>query len=186
MLMRTVDPTITHDEVQQILIDTAVDLGTPGFDHSFGHGRVDAFQALLAVKARLGEPGDVNADESVNEADREALEALLNVEWGQVSYNARADLNHDGFIDAADLDLFDEILPPACLADFVTLATFEPPGDGEVDGGDLAFMLGEWGNNPGSIADIVSDTFEPPGDGMVNGFDLAALLFGWGPCPGGN
>jgi hypothetical protein len=59
---------------------------------------------------------------------------------------------------------------------------FNPPGDGSVDGFDLAFMLGEWGPNPGSPADLVGDDFLPPPDGNVDGFDLAFMLGEWGRC----
>lgn len=69
------------------------------------------------------------------------------------------------------------------LADFVSSGTFLPPGDGKVDGADLAYMLGEWGSTPGSIADIVgSVTFLPPADNTVDGADLAYLLGAWGQC----
>jgi hypothetical protein len=68
------------------------------------------------------------------------------------------------------------------IADFVSSDTFQPPPDGNVDGADLAFLLGEWGINPGSPADIVSnDTFEPPPDGVVDAADLAFLLGEWSP-----
>ena len=48
-------------------------------------------------------------------------------------------------------------------------------GDGDVDSGDLAVLLGNWGPNAGPAADI-------NGDGMVNAADLAVLLGTWGPC----
>ena len=70
-----------------------------------------------------------------------------------------------------------------CLADFVSSDTFQPPGDGTVDAADLAFLLGEWGPNPGSPADMVSSkTFQPPPDGVVDAADLAFLLGEWGVC----
>jgi hypothetical protein len=72
-----------------------------------------------------------------------------------------------------------------CLGDLVTSATFQPPPDGQVDGADLAFLLGEWGavSGGGSPADIVtSATFQPPPDGLVDGADLAVLLGAWGAC----
>jgi len=70
-----------------------------------------------------------------------------------------------------------------CLGDLVDNATFQPPPDGQVDGADLAFLLSEWGVNPGSLADIVSNaTFQPPPDGLVDGADLAAMLGAWGAC----
>jgi hypothetical protein len=61
---------------------------------------------------------------------------------------------------------------------------FLPPPDGTVDGVDLAVLLGEWGANPGSPADVVGLDFHPPPDGNVDGADLAILLGAWGPCPG--
>lgn len=70
-----------------------------------------------------------------------------------------------------------------CLADIVDTNTFLPPGDGVVDGADLAYLLGEWGDNPGSPADFVdSATFAPPPDDLVDGADLAVLLGAWGEC----
>jgi hypothetical protein len=70
-----------------------------------------------------------------------------------------------------------------CLGDFVSSATFQPPPDGQVDAADLAFLLGEWGANPGSPADMVtSATFQPPPDGVVDAADLAVLLGAWGAC----
>lgn len=75
------------------------------------------------------------------------------------------------------------VIESLCPADFVTNATFQPPGDGQVDGADLAYLLGDWGINPGSLADIVTNaTFQPPPDGVVDGADLAVLLGAWGPC----
>jgi hypothetical protein len=70
-----------------------------------------------------------------------------------------------------------------CIGDTVSNATFAPPPDGVVDGADLAFLLGEWGPNPGSPADTVSSiSFAPPPDGVVDGADLAVLLGNWGVC----
>ncbi len=70
-----------------------------------------------------------------------------------------------------------------CMGDFVSNVTFGPPGDGVVDGADLAALLGQWGPNAGSFADIVSSgTFNPPPDGVVDAADLAAVLANWGAC----
>jgi hypothetical protein len=72
---------------------------------------------------------------------------------------------------------------PPCLGDMVTTTTFQPPGDGLINGADLAYLLGAWGVNPGSLADLVSSTtFQPPPDGVVDGADLAVLLGAWGGC----
>ncbi len=56
---------------------------------------------------------------------------------------------------------------PDCLGDI--------DHDGDTDAGDLARLLGNWGNNdPNSDLD---------GDGLVGQADLAILLGQWGPCP---
>jgi hypothetical protein len=90
--------------------------------------------------------------------------------------------NHDAAIEWVE----DNLAPGgagSCLGDVVSSATFQPPPDGVVDAADLAFLLGEWGANPGSPADFVSSaTFAPPPDGIVDAADLAALLGAWGPC----
>ncbi|MCZ6651493.1 MAG: hypothetical protein O7D91_00475 [Planctomycetota bacterium] len=48
-------------------------------------------------------------------------------------------------------------------------------GDGTVDSGDLAILLGNWGSCEGCPADLNCD-------GEVDGADLAILLGNWGPC----
>jgi hypothetical protein len=96
-----------------------------------------------------------------------------------------ADCAEDGgeFFPETDCDSVNCSVSP-CPADTVSSATFQPPPDGEVDAADLAFLLGEWGINPGSPADTVtSATFAPPPDGMVDAADLAFLLGEWGTCP---
>jgi subtilisin family serine protease len=40
---------LTPDDIRTILRDTAVDLGTPGFDNSYGYGRVDALAAYESL-----------------------------------------------------------------------------------------------------------------------------------------
>ena len=72
---------------------------------------------------------------------------------------------------------------PPCLGDIATSATFQPPGDGQVNAADLAYLLGAWGVNAGSPADLVTTaTFAPPPDGIVDAADLAVLLGAWGGC----
>jgi len=50
-LVRSLDPTLTADEVRAILAETADDLGPAGWDDRFGHGRINAEAALLAAGA---------------------------------------------------------------------------------------------------------------------------------------
>lgn len=105
----------------------------------------------------------------------------------KLRFVARDLTNNGGSIVEAGVDDFElrfvdcEVV--SCTGDLVDTNTFTPPGDGMVDGADLAYLLGEWGRNPGSLADIVdTDTFLPPPDGVVDGADLAVLLGAWGGC----
>ena len=48
-LMKSVDPGLTPSGARLALVSTAVDLGTPGFDETFGWGLIDAARAVRAV-----------------------------------------------------------------------------------------------------------------------------------------
>ncbi len=48
-LIRSIDDTLTQNEVQQAIKETAVDIGILGWDVQFGHGRIDARAALDLV-----------------------------------------------------------------------------------------------------------------------------------------
>ena len=48
-LVMAARPTLSSADVEKLLISTAVDLGTPGRDPYYGHGRVDAHAAVLAA-----------------------------------------------------------------------------------------------------------------------------------------
>ena len=45
-LVWSIDDTLSPDQVQQVIEAAAVDIGTPGRDKQFGHGRIDARAAL--------------------------------------------------------------------------------------------------------------------------------------------
>lgn len=49
-------------------------------------------------------------------------------------------------------------------------------GDGVINGADLSYILGSWGECEGCNTDL-------NGDGIVNGADLAIILGLWGDCP---
>jgi type VII secretion-associated serine protease mycosin len=51
-LVWSVSPSLSNDQVEQVIEETAVDLGNPGRDDVFGHGRIDAYAAL--VRASCG------------------------------------------------------------------------------------------------------------------------------------
>ncbi|MCP3869984.1 MAG: S8 family serine peptidase [Gammaproteobacteria bacterium] len=53
-LMRASNPNVDVITIKQVLMDTAVDLGTAGEDNTYGHGFVDAYAAVLAVMGGVG------------------------------------------------------------------------------------------------------------------------------------
>jgi len=48
-LIWSMDPTLTNDEVQNLIEQTADDLGAPGKDQDYGWGRINAYTALLTL-----------------------------------------------------------------------------------------------------------------------------------------
>ena len=53
-LVMAANPNLTNDEVEGILEATALDLGAPGKDSVYGHGRIDAQAAVTAAKMTPG------------------------------------------------------------------------------------------------------------------------------------
>jgi len=56
-LVMSADATLTPDEIEQVIEDSADDLGANGWDEHYGHGRVNAAAAVLAVVGG-SPPGD--------------------------------------------------------------------------------------------------------------------------------
>jgi subtilisin family serine protease len=53
-LMRAANPDLDVTTIKQILMDTAVDLGVAGEDNTYGHGFIDAYEAVLASLTGYG------------------------------------------------------------------------------------------------------------------------------------
>jgi hypothetical protein len=86
---------LTPEQVERVLIETAVDLGAPGKDPYYGYGRIDASKAVWLAPLRQFALGaaptaDVRARYSIDD-----LYALL--------VNPR-DITGDGVLDASDVD----------------------------------------------------------------------------------
>ncbi len=58
-MMLSVNPELTRQEVRKILIGTARDLGTTGFDTTYGYGLVDAGKAVKAAKISANIEGKI-------------------------------------------------------------------------------------------------------------------------------
>ena len=53
-LMCAANPDLDVETIKQVIMDTAVDLGVPGEDNTYGHGFIDAYEAVLGVMGGLG------------------------------------------------------------------------------------------------------------------------------------
>ena len=101
-LVLSADPTLTPDEVDTVMAETAVDLGASGYDTTYGWGFVNARAAVEAVFDAPAEcPADLNGDGIVDGGD---LGQIL-PRFGETECGLAADLNGDCLIDGADLGL---------------------------------------------------------------------------------
>jgi hypothetical protein len=57
-LLLDADPSLTPAEVRQLIRDGAIDLGAPGFDPGYGHGRIDAISSLSLLGPACSGPAD--------------------------------------------------------------------------------------------------------------------------------
>ncbi len=53
-LMRASNPNVDVITIKEVLMATAIDLGPAGEDQTYGHGFVDAYEAVLAVIGGIG------------------------------------------------------------------------------------------------------------------------------------
>lgn len=51
-LVWSYEPTLTYDQVRSVIENTADDLGTTGWDELYGHGRINAWQALNSLSLK--------------------------------------------------------------------------------------------------------------------------------------
>lgn len=65
-LMRSANPNLDVATIKQILMDTATDLGSPGEDNTYGHGLINAYEAVVASLAGFGAVEGTVRDASTN------------------------------------------------------------------------------------------------------------------------
>lgn len=97
-LIRSENECLSAEEVRDIIRDSAEDVHIQGFDEGTGHGRVDAYEALL-LAGSCGCPGDFDDNGVVNGMDF----GLMLVDWGTSS--TTADLDGNGNVDGIDVGL---------------------------------------------------------------------------------
>jgi subtilisin family serine protease len=92
------NPELSAAEVRAIIESTSDDRGEPGWDQTYGHGRVNALAAVLAATTPPCSAADVDCNGSVGAADL----ALLLAAWGTAG---PGDIDGDGNVGPADVAL---------------------------------------------------------------------------------
>jgi len=155
-LLLSQDPSLTPAEVGELLRANAVDLGEPGRDDEYGHGRIDAVATLLALTSCGGcsDPGwgDLHpegGDENLSLADWLALRrVVLGSEMPSAEQLLRGDLSPasspcrpaeppvswcptgDGGLDLDDLAALRQVLSGVSVFSCAPCASETPPVDG--------------------------------------------------------
>jgi bacillopeptidase F len=99
-LMRQADPNLDVDSIKQILMRTAVDLGTSGEDNDYGWGIIDAYAAVSAV---LFEHGDADRNGIIEINDLVFLINYLFLNGPAPSPLLAGDANCDGEVNIEDV-----------------------------------------------------------------------------------
>jgi hypothetical protein len=55
-LMMSVNPSLSHEEIKELLLQTADDLGDLGYDIYYGYGRINAYEAVLGASGTSPHP----------------------------------------------------------------------------------------------------------------------------------
>lgn len=81
-LMLSVRPDLTEAQIRTTLQQTATDMGTTGFDNTYGYGRVNAFAALQSIFPTIMGPDEICNSEVFSISN---LPANANVTWSVTS-----------------------------------------------------------------------------------------------------
>ncbi len=132
-----------QEELQHVLSSQAMCEGDGNLDQRVDQRDADGVTAFTTAMSPLtGKVGgqsffDLNTDAETNGADAQIVTANLGMDC--IGSCRRSDLNHDGYVDAADTSLLEQAIGPCelCGADL--------NDDGQVDDADRAILDGQLG-----------------------------------------
>jgi subtilisin family serine protease len=81
-LLKSINPSVVSPElISEALQMTAVDLGSPGKDNTYGAGRIDVYEAALYVLTHMGDPGDPMPPESLSAYSDYTTPSQIHLSW---------------------------------------------------------------------------------------------------------
>ncbi len=92
-LMKSLVPDATNDEIMQVMKDTADDLGLPGWDDKFGHGRINAFSALIGISTLPKIIGSVPPDGAIDARKPQDANGSNRIGWDSVDLTFPGDVS---------------------------------------------------------------------------------------------
>lgn len=106
-LLKSLDPSLTIEQIENLLTSTAVDLGASGPDYTFGYGRIDCRAAAEAIDGGGGggdpdievDPENISVTLGENSSSSETL-TISNVGGGNLIWNIEESLSS---LDQSDL-----------------------------------------------------------------------------------
>lgn len=143
-LVLSVNPSLSPDEVEAILKETAVDLGAPGPDRLFGAGRVDVAAAVARAKPPPACPGDSDCDGWTDAREgylgTDPFSACNVAAVGPKQKSAwPPDLNDDNLVTVFDASFFSSSLNSRA-GDSSFSSRLDLNGDGRINTLDVAFI----------------------------------------------
>ena len=106
-LIRSANPELTVSELRNQLFAATVDMGSPGKDNIYGHGRLDLSQ--IDITPSVFHAGDFDGNLVVDILDLLAFSEVYGLTSSDPAYDARMDMDNNGVIDVLDLLLFAEV-----------------------------------------------------------------------------
>jgi len=125
-LLMSIDSSLTYSDLYDLLTTTGVDLGAPGFDFTYGYGRIDCYEAALLL-----EPDFSLSAEPETAAACVPDNAVYTINVGSIS----------GFTDPVDLDAVGE--PAGATINF-SVDPVVPPGASVLTVGTAAVSAGDY------------------------------------------